>query len=263
MTYTLYHRTLGPLDPGKQNGELIISQYFTTNDPVVRDLAIAEYMPLVKYILNQIYIPASNTITVDDLRQSGLVGLVKAINRFNPHRGIKFNTFAYKYIQGAIIDCIRSARFLPRWVFDESMDLISSIEKLTQELGREPHQFEICEALNISPEVLSNRLKNCKNAWQMKSLNDSVLNSRDDSVSYIDLLEDRVQTAEDKYIESKTHEEIKNLISELPERDSIVMTLYYYGQSTLEEIGQILDLSAGRVHQIKKRVCRTLARKLN
>ena len=221
-------------------------------------------MPLVEYILNRTYIPASNAITKDDLKQSGLVGLVTAFNRFDPNRGTKFNTFAYYHIKGAIIDCIRSARFLPREPFNKSMDLLSSIEKLTQELGREPYQFEICEALNVSPEMLSNQLKDSKNAWLMRSLDDPLLTSEDGCISYVDMLEDRGQISpEDRYIASKTTEEINDLIKELPERDSQVMALYYYGQQTLEKIGQTLNISESRVCQIKKKVCKSLHRKFN
>ncbi len=232
-------------------GNTLVERYYTTNDPDVRELAVKAFVPLVEYILGKVYLPPNNVITRDDLRQSGYLGLAQALSKFDSSRNVGFKTFAYTRIYGAMIDCVRQVRHLPRVPFESMINLFSLIENLSHKLGREPEDSEICDALKIAPEELADILLNCALSRPTISLNDPIKGSRDGLGQQIDMIEN--ENAEDPELEFMTKDRNKCLIKalqNLPERQQSIMALYYYDNLVLSDIGKIFGLSESRVSQI-------------
>ncbi len=137
------------------SGESLLSEYYTTKDPILKERAVREFLPLVYYVVNRIPLPVTDVITREDLEQSAIHGLLEAIDRFDKDRQVKFKTFAYKRIYGAVIDAIRQVRILSRTKLERLMKMQKIIDRLTQELHREPTAEEVCEAANISQNEYS------------------------------------------------------------------------------------------------------------
>jgi len=233
------------------SGESLLSEYYATKDPILKERAVREFLPLVYYVVNRIPLPVTDVITREDLEQSAIHGLLEAIDRFDEQRQVKFNTFAYKRIYGAVIDTIRQVRILSRTKLERLMEVQKITERLTQELHREPSAQEVCEAANISQNEYAELLVAGQLSYATFSLDDPITGDQDDASRQIDLLEDvESEDPENAYMIDNLKTRLVNLLKEIPERERLILALYYYENLTLVEIGQILDISESRVSQL-------------
>jgi len=243
----------------EHSGEGLLREYYATKDPVLKERAVKEFLPLVYYVVNRIPLPVTDVITREDLEQSAIHGLLEAIDRFDEDRQVKFKTFAYKRIYGAVIDAIRQVRILSRTKLERLMKVQSIIEKLTQELHREPSAEEVCEAADISQSEYSELMVAGQMSFATFSLEDPAPGERDTSSRQIDLLADvESEDPENAYMINNLKSRLVNLLKEMPERERLILALYYYENLTLVEIGQILNISESRVSQIMSKTLNQL-----
>lgn len=217
-----------------------------------RDRLILHYAPLVKYVAGRVRSGLPNNVESADLVSYGMFGLIDAIDKFDLSRQIKFETYAINRIRGAIIDELRSLDWVPRSVRSKAKDLERAHAELEVELKRAPSERELAAKMGITKAELA-KLMSRVSFTNVVALDDLTRGGSDrgDKMTLGDLLED--PRAPDPEAEFET-EEMKILlaeqITELPEREKVVLTLYYYERLTLAEIGSVLGVTESRVSQI-------------
>lgn len=230
-------------------------EFKKTQNPDAREKLILAYAPLVKYVAGRVSIGLPPNIDFDDLVSYGMFGLVDAVEKFDLSRGVKFETYAINRIRGAIIDGLRAADWVPRSVRQKAKEMEKAIATLEARLGRPAEDEEIALALGISLADY-HRLINELHSIALASLDEVwAKDSDDESGLRIGQMVENV-ASEDPMAEV-AEKEVKRLLAEaidaLPERERLVISLYYYERLTLKEIGQALSVSESRVSQLHTR----------
>lgn len=219
-----------------------------------RDEKIIRYLPLVKFIASRVLIGKAPSLDLDDLINYGVIGLIDAIDRFDPSKGVKFETYASLRIKGAIIDELRKLSWMPRSAIGKVTKLNQVRENLKEKLGREPNSSEIAADLGVSLNDLR-KVESYVNYLSVVSLDEIVFHSDDDELFLSSTLEDDTSPRPDSIMEEKEkHNVLKMAIDMLEEKDKLILNLYYYEKLTLKEIGQVLEISESRVSQLHSRV---------
>ncbi|MEI8105028.1 MAG: RNA polymerase sigma factor WhiG [Actinomycetes bacterium] len=226
-------------------------EYGRTHDKALRDRLILNYSPLVKYVAGRLGSGLPAHIDDGDLVSYGLLGLIGAIERYDPDRDIKFETYALMRIRGSIIDELRSLDWVPRSVRSRAREIERAIAELESRLGRAPDDEEIAAKVGITTDELNDSLTDISRS-SIAALDElwSVSNEGD-QISLLDTLEDHgsIQPAQ-ALDETDTREALADAISRLPEREKLVVTLYYFEELTLREIGEVLGVTESRVSQL-------------
>lgn len=213
----------------------------------VRDTLIVQYIYLIRYVVGRVKVTLPATISIEDIAGYGVEGLINAVERYSPQKNTRFETYALIRIRGAILDRIRAQDFLPRSVRKKIKDIKSAQEHLKQELGRMPTTTEVANYLDMEPEKVSQLLSE---DTTMTSLYDKRGNT-EDSVEIIDTIQDENKlNPQEKAEEQNVKQELENALRRLPERERIIMVLYYQENMTLKEIGATINMSESRVCQI-------------
>ena len=238
-------------------------QYRQTQDKALRDRLILTYAPLVKYVAGRLGSGLPSHVDEGDLVSYGLLGLISAIERFDPERDIKFETYAIARIKGSIIDELRAMDWVPRSVRARARDIERAIAELEAKLGRAPTDEEIATKLGLTENELDDSLTEISRS-SIAALDElwTVQGSSGDTVALIDTIEDTQGEAPASALDqSEMREMIADAISRLPEREKLVITLYYYEELTLREIGEVLGVTESRVSQLHtKAILRLKAR---
>lgn len=240
------------LHSSKSNKQEIWERYKRQKDASAREVIIMEYVALVKYVAGRLAISLPPNVQQDDLVSYGIFGLIDAIEKFDLERNIKFETYAISRIRGAIWDGLRAMDWVPYSVRQKARELEKTYSKLEHQLGRSATDDEICEALSIDKDQFSRLLRETSFTSFM-SLEDVWTTDNNDGspVRIMDTVED---TNTPDPVTMAIFEEKKKLISEainkLPERERLVIALYYYEGLTLKEIGKVLGVSESRVSQM-------------
>jgi RNA polymerase sigma factor for flagellar operon FliA len=227
-------------------------RYKDGGDDGARERLVVAYSPMVKFVAGRLGAGLPSHVEDADLISYGLVGLIGAIERFEPERGIKFETFAMTRIRGAIIDELRSLDWVPRSVRSRAREIETAQAKLEHELQRAPTEAELASKLNMTEEELQSALLEIANS-SVYALDElwTVSDSSGDQVSLLDTIAD--DSAADPQ-EALASTEVKDLLTEaiggLPEREQLVVALYYYENLTLREIGEVLGVTESRVSQL-------------
>ena len=227
-------------------------QFKATGDPRLREKLILHYSPLVKYVAGRVSVGLPANVEQADFVSYGIFGLIDAIEKFDPERFIKFETYAMSRIRGAIIDELRALDWIPRSVRQKARAVERAYSKLEAELNRTPSDSEVAAELGVRLEDLHQTFS------QLSLVNvvalDELLHAgaeRGERFSLVDTLEDT--SAEDP-VEAFETRETKQLlaraINTLPDREKTVVTLYYFERLTLAEIGHVLGVTESRVCQI-------------
>ena len=212
-----------------------------------RDTLIVQYIYLIRYVVGRVKVTLPSTISIEDIAGYGVEGLINAIERYSPQKNTRFETYALIRIRGSILDRIRSQDFLPRSVRKKIKDIKNAQEHLKLELGRMPTTSEVANFLDMDPEKVTQILSE---DTTMTSLYDKK-GSTDDSVEIIDTIQDTNKlNPQEQAEEQNVKQELEKALRRLPERERIIMVLYYQENMTLKEIGQTINMSESRVCQL-------------
>lgn len=215
-----------------------------------KDSLVKEYAPLIKYIAQKIAVRLPSNIELDDLISAGVIGLMDAIDKYDPTRDNKFKTYAEFRIRGAILDELRAQDWVPRSIRDKAKLLDKTMVQLESDLGRAPKEEEVAQALNVSVDDFHD-LVNQVRPVSLLSIDDAQTFSNTDKKSILNLLEGSKLNNPYNQLNIKTVKEVvARAIEELPERQRIVLSLYYYEDLNLKEIGQVLRVTESRVSQL-------------
>jgi RNA polymerase sigma factor for flagellar operon FliA len=240
-------------------------EFRRTKDQAIRDRLILTYAPLVKYVAGRLGSGLPAHVDEGDLVSYGLLGLIGAIERFDPERDIKFETYAISRIKGAIIDELRALDWVPRSVRARARDIERAIAELEAKLGRAPTDDEIAGKVGITTDELEDSLTEISRS-SIAALDElwTMSGEGGDQVSLLDTIEDAEgPDPQDALTQTELREALGEAISRLPEREKLVVTLYYYEELTLREIGEVLGVTESRVSQLHtKAILRLKARLL-
>jgi RNA polymerase sigma factor for flagellar operon FliA len=227
-----------------------------------REKLIMEYAPLIKFIAQKIAIRLPSNIELDDLISSGVIGLMDAIEKYDPTRDNTFKTYAEFRIRGAILDELRAQDWVPRSVRDKAKLLDRTMVLLEVELGRSASDEEVALKLNISMDEFHD-LTNQVRPVSLLSIDDMATFSNGDKKSIINLLEGTKLNNPLNTLNVKTVKDIvTQAINELPEKQRLVLSLYYYEDLNLKEIGKVLRVTESRVSQLHAQAVTRLRSKL-
>jgi RNA polymerase sigma factor for flagellar operon FliA len=218
-----------------------------------RDAAIQQFAPLVKYVVGRLAIGLPSILDYEDILSYGTIGLIEALDRFDGSKGVKFETYAISRIRGAIIDALRSLDRLPRSVRQKvkKLDVINTT--LTADLGREPTDDEVAVQMGMTVQQYHQTLVDA--SWVTVSL-DGIVDREDDEggSSGNDMPADPSQEDFTRRLEKRQLlDALSGAIKSLPEREFLIVGLYYKDEMTMKEIAQILDISESRVCQLHGR----------
>lgn len=222
------------------------------HDVEAADELIKEYMPIVDYHVSRMAAGLPSSVSKDDLKSHGLMGLYDALTKFDVSRDLKFDTYASFRVKGAILDGLRKEDWLPRSMREKAKKIEATAEQLEQQYQRNVSAEEVAQALEMDEkEVLT---------IQQESLVSNLLSmdeeakdgNNDERLSYT--IEDKnVPSPEQTYIKEEWLDEMVDEIKELNEKEQYVLSLFYQDELTLTEIGLVLNLSTSRISQIHSR----------
>ena len=230
--------------------------------PEQKDKLIMEYAPLIKFIAQKIAMRLPSNIELDDLISSGVIGLMDAIEKYDPTRDNKFKTYAEFRIRGAILDELRAQDWVPRSVRDKSKLLDRTVVELESELGRSPEDQEVADRLKITIEELYDLINQVKPV-SVLSIDEAPTFSNVDKKSILNILEGcKLNNPYSQLNVKFVKDVVTNAIEELPERQRLVLSLYYYEDLNLKEIGRVLRVTESRVSQLHAHAIARLRAKL-
>jgi RNA polymerase sigma factor FliA len=223
-------------------------EFRTTQDEALRNRLVLQYAPLVKYVAGRLRTRMPDTVEQDDLVSDGVFGLVDAIERFEPARGLSFQTFAVPRIRGAIIDGMRAMDFVPRSVRDKLRGVQRAQARLEERLGRLPEDTEVAREAGIPVQQLRDLSRQASSTHA--NLDD------------FDLADELSSAADHRVEQGDMKASLRKVVDQLAERDRVVIALYYFEGLTLAEIGQVLGVTESRISQVHRRATTTLRQKL-
>jgi RNA polymerase sigma factor for flagellar operon FliA len=220
-------------------------RWFASRDQGARDRLIEHYSPLVKFVAGRIGAGLPSSVDPGDLVSAGVFGLIDAVERFDPERGVKFETFAVPRIRGAVFDGLRSLDWVPRSVRSRAREVEAAFSELEGKLGRAPTDDEISSHLKISGAEFQKWLSSI--ATTTVGPLDRALAAGAEPRS---LIGDTPESPGSVVEESDLRRIVRQEVLRLPEREKLVMSFYYDEGLTLAEIGSVLGVTESRVSQI-------------
>lgn len=230
--------------------ERLWSQYKADGSRRARDQLIVHYSPLVKYVAGRVAVGLPQNVDQADLVSYGLFGLIDAIDKFDPERGFKFETYAISRIKGNILDELRAIDWVPRSVRAKARQIEKAYAKLEAELHRAPSEDELATELDMTRAQLQTSLSKISFVGVV-ALDEFVGSSeRDGGATLGDTVAAEGEAPGDRFEVQEMRHLLSTAIDKLPERERVVLTLYYYEGLTLAQIGEVLGVTESRVCQI-------------
>jgi len=232
--------------------------------PDLKERVVLEHASLIRYIVNRIAVRLPSHIDLDDLHNTGVIGLMDAIEKYDPEKNCKFKTYAEFRIKGAILDQLRSLDWVPRSVRQKGRKLEKAYGEVEQRLGRSANEDEVADSLGLELDkfhVLINQVRGISlvNLEEIRGTN----SDGDRAGTFADIIED--VHSENPFASLKlmeTKHVISDTIGSLPEKERLVISLYYYEDLNMKEIGNILGITESRVCQIHTKAVMRLRSKL-
>lgn len=224
-------------------------------DPEAREALILRYLPLVRFIAARMVMHLPPMVEIDDLIGYGVFGLVDALEKFDPRRGIRFETYAYARIKGAILDGLRALDWVPQSLRRRAREVEAAYARLQAELGRPATDRELAAALDMDEPALQELLRHLA-AVAVVSLDDVIgSDDYDEGTLHLrDVIADDASTSPLEAAElADARQRLAQALAALPERERLVVTLYYYEGLTVKEIAEIMELSPSRISQLHTR----------
>jgi RNA polymerase sigma factor FliA len=244
-----------------QTSQLVKEDFSPVNS--TRERLVLEYAPLIKYIAQKIAARLPANIELDDLISSGVIGLMDAIEKYDASRDNKFKTYAEFRVRGAILDELRAQDWVPRSVREKAKLLERCYAKVEQQKGRQATDEEICAELKISQEEYHDLLNQVRSV-SLLSYDDISNFSKADKRSLHGFGEagTKAPTPFNEVNVASIKKMIATAIQDLPEKQRLVLSLYYYEDLNLKEIGRVLDVTESRVSQLHTQAILRLKGKL-
>jgi RNA polymerase sigma factor for flagellar operon FliA len=221
-------------------------------DPAHRDEFILQYAPLVKYVVGRMAISLPGVLSTEDLLSYGTIGLIQAVDRFDPTVGVKFETYAIQRIRGSVIDAIRSLQPLSRAATRRAREVEQAYDVLMERLARTPEDWEVADELGVSLEEFHRIL--VESSATVVSLDLPLGNMGDDGSEHSSLANEIPDAGAEGLADLAERAELLRSVSRaieaLGERERLVISLYYFDELTLREISEVLGVSTSRVSQI-------------
>ncbi|WP_438456109.1 RNA polymerase sigma factor FliA [Vreelandella venusta] len=228
---------------------------YTAQGRIKQGELLNQYMPLVRRqaLTLQVRLPAS--IELDDLIQAGMVGLLEALGRFDATQGATFATFASQRIRGAMMDELRTRDWLPRSVRRSARAVDDAVRRLEQQLGRPPEEGEIARDLDM-PLSEYQQLLNDTNSGQLLPFEELVAEGGES------VKEEATNLPFDQFLDQQQRQSLIDAIDALPEREKLLMALYYQEELNLKEVGAVLGVTESRVSQLHSQAISRLRARL-
>jgi RNA polymerase sigma factor for flagellar operon FliA len=236
---------------GEEELRMLWRRFKEHEDATARDRLILSYAPLVKYVAGRMSSALPSHVEERDLISYGLLGLIGAVERFDPKRQVKFETYAVARIKGSIIDELRSLDWVPRSVRARAREIERKSAELEHRLQRAPTDEELAEALGMElddfhaavNQISSSSIVALDEMWSVSS--------GGEQLSLLDTIADSRLTDPASLLEvTELRDTLADAIARLPEREKIVVALYYYDGLTLREIGEVLGVTESRISQL-------------
>ncbi len=227
-----------------------------------RDKLLADNVHLVKIIAYQVAVNLPPHIDVNDLISAGTIGLLESIDRFDSGKGVQFNTYASIRIRGAIMDELRSMDWMTRSMRDKSNQLEKAYGEIERRTGRPAEVEEVADFLDITTEALYSILSQVS-ALSVLNLEDMGISNHDEGMDILECIKDpegKDPMAIVKFNEIKKR--IAEAVETLPEKEKLIISLYYYEELTLKEIGKVLEITESRVCQLHSQTMHRLKTKM-
>jgi RNA polymerase sigma factor FliA len=249
---------------GGEDIQALWVEFRRSGDKGLRDRLILNYAPLVRYVAGRLGSGLPAHVDEGDLVSYGLLGLISAIERYDPTRDIKFETYAIVRIKGAIIDELRALDWVPRSVRSRAREIERAIAELEGKLGRAPSDDEIAAKIGISVDELDESLTDISRS-SIAALDELwAVSGEGDQVSLLDTIEDPSGPRPAEALDvTDLRETLAEAIARLPEREKLVITLYYYEELTLREIGEVLGVTESRISQLHTKAVLRLKSRLS
>jgi len=239
------------------------AEFKASRSQELRDKLIIQYSPLVKYVAGRVGVGLPRNVEQADLVSFGVFGLIDAIEKFDPERGYKFETYAIARIKGAILDELRSIDWVPRSVRSKARTLERAMAKLEAEHHRPPTDREVAAEMEITEQQLQTTLSQISFVG-VAALDEMLAGGdRGESVTLGDTVADSGEGPMGVYEVEEMRQILAESINRMPEREKIVLTLYYYEGLTLAEIGRVLGVTESRVCQIHTKAVLQLRSRLS
>lgn len=229
----------------------IWEQFVRSNSPELRNRLITAYAPLVRFVVSRLGIPPTGLLEAEDLVSYGMIGLINAIDRYDPSRGVRFEAFASVRIRGAVIDQLRTLNWLPRSAVSRIRQIESTLAALEQKLGRPAREEEVASEIGVTTERYRQMLLETNSTVLSLDAPLSSLSQEDEVASLGELLVDHsvpgpVEQAEQQELTLT----LSTAIDSLPAREKLLLSLYYQEELTMKEISKVLNVSELRVCQL-------------
>jgi RNA polymerase sigma factor for flagellar operon FliA len=241
----------------------IWKSYKLQRDSSLREKLVLNYISLVRSVMKSISIPANSILTRDDLISSGIIGLIDAIEKYDPNRGVKFETYAVQRIKGAILDELRKVDWLSRTARQKVTEISSTLDSIQNETTTEPTFPEAISKLNINTSEINSYLLAYRSSKEGFFINETSFNGDDEEpTSFLENIPDESQKSPlDVIVDEEKISIIMDYLNTLPERNRLIITLYYYENLKFKEIGKLLNISESRVSQVHSEVIAQLKEK--
>lgn len=241
----------------------MLQAYKTDMTEEEKEQIIKEFLPFIKYTAGRLSWRLPPQITVDDLVSSGLMGLMDALDKFE-HGRVKLKTYAEFRVKGAMLDEIRAADWMPRSTKKKVNDVKNAHLKLEKELGRAPEDEEVAEALDVSLEEYYRTLHDASNAVTFRLDDFDENGSSGDRLNVMECIPDsNTENPLDVLEEADRKRILAKLIDWLPEKEKLLLSLYYWEELTMKEIGKVMKLTEGRVCQLHSQALIRLKAKMD
>lgn len=250
---------VGKLDEGDymaqmstNDDQLYWQKWINSRDSHAGDVLVRKYLPLVNYHVQRISVGLPKNISKEDLKSLGMIGLYDALQKFDPSRDLKFDTYASFRIRGAIIDGLRKEDWLPRSSREKAKKIESAVEQLEQRLLRNATPKEIAEEIGLPEEEVFQALNE---GFFANVLSIDEYQSEDDGSDQfaVTIKDNNMLSPEEQIVKEEMLGQLVDVIEQLNEKEQLVVSLFYKEELTLTEIGQVMGLSTSRISQIHSR----------
>lgn len=246
------NKELSAAELQQQANDVLWARYVKDREPEVREQLILQYAPLVKYVMGRLAISLPAILDYEDILSFGTIGLIEAVERFEPDKGVKFQTYGISRVRGSIIDALRSLDRLPRSVRQKAKSADAAILSLTNRLGREPSEDEIADSMGITSQAYRKLL--IDSSWITVSLDAaSHSDGEEDGGGEIGVADPDEEEVTAGIERQELIGELGEAIQELPDREQVVLSLYYKEELTMREVSKVLGISESRVCQLHAR----------